>query len=325
MAGEKSVLNAFPEPHLVESNGIRLAVHERGGGPAVILLHGFPELAYSWRHQLPALAAAGYRAIAPDQRGYGGSDKPQRVDEYGIRTLIQDIDGLLDALHIDQAVFVGHDWGALLTWTMALVNPARMVGIINLNIPFHAAPPIDPIELMRKRLGNDFYIVNFQDSDEADRAFAADVPHFFTMIMRQGQVSREQFDALPPEKKALSLLATMARTESGGTPLLSKQELAVFVSAFSSGGFTGPINWYRNWSANWDCTRHLPQVVTVPTLFIGAVDDVIIAPQHIEAMRQHVPDLEIKMIANCGHWTQQEHPAEVNRIMLDWLAQHYPR
>ena len=172
---------------------------------------------------------------------------------------------------------------------------------------------------MRSRLGNDFYIVNFQDSDEADRAFAADVPHFFNMLMRRGQVSREQFDTLPPEKKVLSLLATMARTESGGTPLLGKQDLDVFVSAFSRGGFTGPINWYRNWTHNWKTLEGVNQQIDIPTLFIGAVDDVIIAPEYIEGMQPLVTNLELHMLDNCGHWSQQEKPEEVNTLMLDWL------
>lgn len=301
-----------------------MAVYEQGQGPAVILLHGFPELAYSWRHQMPALAAAGYRAIAPDQRGYGSSDKPENVGDYTIQALINDVLGLLDSFGLSQAVFIGHDWGALLNWYMALLCPQRMAGIINLNIPFYAAPPVDPISLARNKFGNNFYIVNFQDSHEADRAFAADVPHFFRMLVRRGQITREQFAALPGEKKVLSLLATMARSESGGEPLLNDQELSIYVAAFERGGFTGPINWYRNWSHNWRTTRDLPQEVHVPTLFIGADDDVIVAPQHIDAMRAHVPDLEIHMLSDCGHWTQQEQPDQVNVLILDWLARRYP-
>jgi len=316
---------AFPPSRLVETNGIRLAIHEQGVGPAVILLHGFPELAYSWRHQLPALAEAGYRAIAPDQRGYGGSDKPARISDYGIDALIADVDGLLDALEIPEAIFVGHDWGALLLWMKALIDPSRIRGIVNLNIPFYPAPATDPVDLMREQLGDDFYIVNFQDSDKADRVFAADVPHFFTMMMRREQIRRQQFDALPPERKILSLLATMARKGSGGVPLLDDVELRVYVDAFEQGGFAGPINWYRNWSSNWLRTKDLRQLVTVPTLFIGAEDDVIVSPQHIDAMKPHIPDLEIQSIAKCGHWTQQEHPDQVNRIILEWLARRHAR
>ena len=311
---------SFPAPHFIESNGIRLAVYEQGSGPAVILLHGFPEIAYSWRFQLPALADAGYWAIAPDQRGYGRSERPPDIADYAIQQLIADTVGLLDALDIERATFVGHDWGALLLWQMSLLEPERMQSQVILNIPFHARPSVDPIALMRKRLGDDFYIVNFQDSDLADRAFAADPVHFFDVMMRKGQITREQFDQLPPGKKVLNLLATMARAKSGGEPLLTAEERDYFANTYAQSGFTGPINWYRNWSQNWASTAGVEQTVTVPTLFIGAEDDVVVSPAHIEAMKRHVPELEVHMIGNCGHWTQQEHPDRVNGLILGWLG-----
>ncbi len=313
----------FPQATFVETNGIRMAIHEAGEGPAVVLLHGFPELAFSWRHQLPALAAAGYRAIAPDQRGYGKTDKPLEVGDYTVQKLIGDINGMLTALSLKKAVFVGHDWGAMVLWYMALLAPEKMAGLINLNIPFQARLPVDPMVLARERLGDSFYIVNFQDSDEADRRFAEDVPHFFDVMMRRNQVTREVFNTLPKEKRVLSLLAVIDRTESAGEPLLKPEEKNYYVEAFEDGGFTAPINWYRNWSNNWASTEGVPQQVKVPTLFIGAVDDVIIPPEYIESMKPHVDDLEIHMIENCGHWTQQERPDEVNEVMLDWLARRY--
>jgi len=310
----------FPESHFVNTNDIRMAVYEEGNGPAVILLHGFPELAFSWRFQLPALAAAGFRAIAPDQRGYGRTDVLPDIADYHIDKLIGDVTGLLDALELERAVFVGHDWGALVLWHMSLLCPERIERQAILNIPFWPRSPADPIELARQRLGDDFYIVNFQDSDEADRTFAADPGHFFDMLMRKNQVSRADFDRLPPEKKVLSLLATIAREESNGEPLLSAAERDYFVSAFTASGFTGPINWYRNWSANWQRMESVPQVVDVETLFIGARDDIIISPEHIEAMKPCVPNLEIHMLEHCGHWSQQEKPDEVNRVLIDWLS-----
>jgi pimeloyl-ACP methyl ester carboxylesterase len=309
----------FPDPRFIDSNGIRMAVYEQGAGPAIILLHGFPELAFSWRHQLPALAAAGYHAIAPDLRGYGQTDCPARVEDYRIQQLVADICGLLDSLELRQATFVGHDWGALLLWYMSLTCPERIERQVILNIPFHARPPTDPIELMRARLGDDFYIVNFQDSDEADRDFAADPVHFFNMMMRKRQITRARYELLPPEKKVLDLRATMARKHSGGTALLSKEERDYFASAYAKSGFSGPINWYRNWSDNWASLEGVQQIVRVPTLFIGAANDVIIAPGHIESMKKHVVDLEVHMLEDCGHWSQQEKPDEVNALILDWL------
>ena len=309
----------IPDPHYVDTNGIRMAVYEQGDGPAVVLLHGFPELAFSWRFQLPALANAGFRAIAPDQRGYGLTDVPADVHDYRIEELIADVHGLLDALDLGTATFVGHDWGALLLWHMAQTHPARIERLIILNIPHYPRGTIDPITIMRERLGSDFYVVNFQDSDEADRAFAADPVHFFDMMMRRNQISRERFERLPAEMKSLSLLKVMARTESSGEPLLSDDERDYFANAFRRTGFTGPINWYRNWTHNWEALEGVSSLIDIPTLFIGAVDDVVIAPHHIDAMKPLVNNLEIHMIDNCGHWSQQEHPGTVNRLMLDWL------
>jgi pimeloyl-ACP methyl ester carboxylesterase len=309
----------FPEPNFVETNGIRMAVYEQGQGEPVIFLHGFPELAFSWRFQLPAIAAAGFRAIAPDQRGYGRSSAPSGVEDYGIDRLIADILGLLDALQFERATFVGHDWGAFVLWHMSLLCPERMEKQAILNIPFWPRPPVDPIELFRQRFGDDFYIVNFQDSDQADRTFASDPAHFFDVLMRKNQVSRKEFDRLPPERRVLSLLQTFAREESGGDPVLADEERDYFAAAFTKSGFTGPINWYRNWTANWERLAGVPQIVNVPTLFIGAMNDIVVSPEHIEAMKPFVTDLESHVLENCGHWSQQEKPDEVNRLLIDWL------
>ena len=311
---------SFPEPTFIETNGIRMAVYEEGEGRPVILLHGFPELAFSWRHQIPALAAAGFRAIAPDQRGYGRTDVPDGVRSCRIEELIADVHGLLDALELDSAYFVGHDWGALVLWQMAMRAPERIDALINLNIPHYPRLPVDPIAVMRKRFGDDFYIVNFQDSDEADRAFAGDPVHFFDMMMRRNQITRQRFDSLPAERKTLSLLNVMARSQGSGEPLLTDAERNYYADAFARTGFTGPINWYRNWTLNWETQEGFDQRIGIPTLFIGADDDVVVAPEHIEAMRPLVPDLEIHMLEHCGHWSQQEQPDEVSRLIIDWLG-----
>ncbi len=315
---------SFPSPEYIETNGIKMAVHEVGKGPPIILLHGFPEIAFSWRHQLSALASAGYRAIAPDQRGYGTTDSPGSVGDYTIQNLIGDVTGLLDALSMEQALFIGHDWGAMVLWQMALLEPERMAGIINLNIPFMPRTLVDPISLMRDFLGDDFYIVNFQDTNEADLKCDADPGHVFDVMMRKNQITRAQFDALPKEKKAFSLIAALARTELSGEPLLTEEEHRIYAEAYEISGFTGPINWYRNWTRNWESTDDVEQTVNVPTLFIGARDDVIVSPVQIKAMKPHVSDLEVQMIKKCGHWTQQEKPDEVNEMILEWLARRYP-
>ena len=310
---------SFPTPRHVSGNGIRLAVHEQGRGAPVVFLHGFPELAYSWRHQLPALAGAGYRAIAPDLRGYGQSDKPTGVGRYASRELVADVVGLFDALELDTVTLVGHDWGALLAWQVALLAPDRLDSVVALNIPFLPRPTVEPIALMRERFGDSFYIVDFQDSDEADRRCNADPARVFEVMMRRGAITRERFESLPREMRSFSLLAALDRAELAGEPLLTPEEAAVYTSAFAAGGFTPPINWYRNWTANWRAAEGVEQRVTVPALFIGAVDDVIIAPEQVEAMRPCVDELEIAWLEHCGHWSQQERPGEVSALLLDWL------
>lgn len=314
----------FPKPSIIASNGIDLAVYEQGEGPPVVLLHGFPELAFSWRFQLPALADAGYRAIAVDQRGYGRSSVPQDVDDYGILNLIGDVHGLLDALELESAVFAGHDWGALILWYMAQLAPERIDGLIQLNIPHFPRSPVDPIELARQRLGDDFYIVNFYDSDEADRAFESDPGHFFDMMMRKNQIRRAEFVELPKEMQVLSLLRVFARKVSSGEPLLTNAERDYYAAAFEQTGFTGAINWYRNWTKNWEKLDGVEQRIDIPTLFLGAVDDVVIPLESIEAMRPLVSDLEVHMLEPCGHWSQQEHPDKVNALMIDWLTRGRP-
>jgi pimeloyl-ACP methyl ester carboxylesterase len=310
----------FPSPRKIPCNGIELAVYEQGAGPAIVLLHGFPELAFSWRHQLPALAAAGFRAIAPDQRGYGMSDVPPAVGDYRMEVLIADIEGLLDALWLESATFVGHDWGALLLWQMAIRRPARIDGMIILNIPHYPRLPVDPVSVMRRKLGDDYYIVNFQDSDEADRAFGADPPRFINCLMRRGQMTRAEYEKLPVASQPFSMLPLLSGSRQRGEPLLSDQELDYYSRAFEQTGFTGAINWYRNFSHNWQTLEDYDERIRVPTLFIGAIDDLVVDLAHIDAMKPFVDDLELHMLDNCGHWTQQEKPDEVNRLILDWLS-----
>ena len=291
----------FPEPNIIDTGEIRMAVHELGAGPPVILVHGFPELAFSWRHQLPALAAAGYRAIAPDMRGYGATDKPKDVADYTIQHLIGDLEGLMDAMSIEQAVFVGHDWGAMLVWQMSLLAPERMAGLITLNIPHIPRPPINPITYMRLKLGKDFYIVNFQDSDEAYRRFAEDPRRFIDTMMRRRRTAGRQDSKARKKRVPLSLLAMLDQEQPAGDPFLSEQELDFFADAFLAGGFTGPINWYRNWKHNWKTTKGVKQTVNVPALFVGATEDRIIGQKQIDGMQPNVPDLEVQMIEDCGH------------------------
>ncbi len=315
----------WPAPRFVETNGIRMGVYEAGQGASVVFCHGFPELAYSWRHQLPAVAAAGFRAIAPDQRGYGVTDAPEGAENYTIKHLVDDLAGMLDALEIEKAIFCGHDWGGMVVWAMPLFHPERVAGVIGVNTPFLPRAPMDPIQLMRMAYGEDMYIVWFQKPGVADAALKADVGKTMRLFMRKSGMTLAEYDARPPEQKTLALGLALQSDEAlwPGEVLLTPEELKVFVEAFERSGFTGGINWYRNFTTNWKLTEGLPQKVDVPCLMIMAENDVVLRPAMADGMEQYCPDLEKHLVRDCGHWTQQEHPDETNRVIVDWLKRRF--
>jgi pimeloyl-ACP methyl ester carboxylesterase len=315
---------AFPTPHFVETNGLRMAVHEQGAGFPVVLCHGFPELAYAWRHQLPALAEAGFRAIAPDQRGYGATGGPKGLDSvplYDMAHLTGDLVGLLDALGLEQAVFCGHDWGGLVVWQMALMHPSRVAGVIGVNTPFLPRGPIDPIQMFRQVFGEGMYIVQFQEHGKAEQALEADIARSMRFWYRKSRMTLAEYDKLPAEHKTLSFLRSYERAEAEwSAPLvLSEAELAVYVEAFQRTGYEGGINWYRNMSRNWQASAGLAQRIEVPCLMISAADDIVLRPEMANGMENYIPDLEKHVIPNCGHWTQSEQPEALNHLIVGWL------
>ncbi|MBI3675842.1 MAG: alpha/beta hydrolase [Proteobacteria bacterium] len=318
---------SFPTPTMIKTNGIDMAVYEAGpkNGFPIVLCHGFPELAYSWRHQLPALAAAGYRVLAPDQRGYGLSSRPAKIEDYDITHLTADLVGMLDHFGIETAVFVGHDWGGLVTWMVPLLHAKRVAGNIGVNTPFLPRSPVDPIAAMRMMFGEDMYIVYFQRPGLADALLAKDVGKAFRFFMRKNGITAAQYAKLPQEQRNLALVHALQTDEStwSGQPLLKTEEMKFFVDTFTRTGFTGGINWYRNFTRNWQLMESVEYKVTTPGLMIMAEDDVVLSPAMAEGMEQYVPDLEKVLIRHCGHWTQQEHPDETNRAMIDWLKRRF--
>jgi pimeloyl-ACP methyl ester carboxylesterase len=319
---------SFPAPHFVEANGIRLAVHEQGEGFPIVLCHGFPELAYAWRHQLPALAKAGFRAIAPDQRGYGATGGPKGSDSvelYDMAHLTGDLVGLLDALGLEKAVFCGHDWGGLVVWQMALLHPSRVAGVIGVNTPFLPRGPIDPIQMFRQIFGEGMYIVQFQEHGKAEALMEADIARSMRFWYRSLRIKLADYDKLPAEHKRHAFLESYARDEaSWSAPLvLTEEELAVYVAAFERTGYEGGINWYRNMSRNWQASEGLAQRIEVPCLMISAADDIVLRPEMTNGMENYISDLEKHIIADCGHWTQSEQPQELNKLMVGWLHRRF--
>jgi pimeloyl-ACP methyl ester carboxylesterase len=310
-------------------NDIDMAYYEAGPrqGVPIILCHGFPELAFSWRHQLKALAAAGRWVIAPDQRGYGLTSRPDAVADYDMAHLTGDIVGLLDHLGVEKAIFCGHDWGGIVVWQMPLMHPDRVAGVIGLNTPFMARAPLDPIALMRMRFGPDMYIVWFQTPDEPEAFLGRDVEKTMRFFMRRPAALAAA--AAPPEGGstfAFKDLIAQWDPSDQGSQLLTAEELAAFVETFQRTGFGGGINWYRNFTRNWEASDGLPaRVDGVPCLMITAEKDVVLSPAMAEGMPGMIGDLEMHMIGDCGHWTQQEKPEEVNRLILDWMDRRFPK
>ena len=286
------------------TNGIELRVLDEGSGPLVVLCHGFPELAFSWRHQVPALADAGFRVAVPDLRGYGESSAPAELEAYDIVSLCGDLCGLLDALHEEQAAFVGHDWGAWLAWQLAVLHPERVGAVAALSVPFVPRAPAAPLAIMRRNLGEDFYIVWFQRPGVADAALARDVRRTLT-TSRQWTPQWAEESGPPPRRP----------------PWMSEQELAVYVEAFERAGFTGGLNYYRNIDRNWELTADVAEVrVQQPALFLTGEQDPVRRFMPAEAMRGWVSDLRGQIVVpGAGHWLQQQAPAAVNAALLEFL------
>jgi pimeloyl-ACP methyl ester carboxylesterase len=287
---------------LVETNGVSLRLYEAGdaGAPVIVLAHGFPELAYSWRHQIPVLAAAGYRVLAADQRGYGGSDRPEAVEDYDIYALTGDLVGLLDAVGTDRAVFIGHDWGAMVVWHAAVLHPQRVRAAAGLSVPPIPRARSRPTERWRKKFGDDFYMLRFQEPGVAEAEMEADV--------------------------AATMSGMFAGLLPGRPPLpgwISADEFERYVTEFGRTGFAGALNWYRNYDRNWEMTPQLADAkITVPALFVGGTADPVGPTMNPDRAHEIVagPYTE-KWIEGAGHWVQQERPDEVNRILLAFLAE----
>ena len=307
----------------VATLGAELHVVDAGTGPLVVLAHGFPELSYSWRHQVPALADAGFRVLAPDQRGYGRSSRPERIEDYDILALTGDLLALLDDVGEERAVFVGHDWGAILVWQLALLAPERVAGVVGMSVPFMPRAPMPPTQLLRQVLGESwFYVLYFQEPGVADADLGRDPAT--TMRRLLGAVTHEEGAELDPSVLAPDGRGFVDRIpEPDGLPeWLSQAELDHFVHEFERTGFTGPINWYRNFDRNWELTPQLADAqVEVPSLFIGgALDPVLLmTPPALGEpfLRDHRGTV---LVEGAGHWVQQQSPDDVNAALLDFIA-----
>ncbi|WP_170981132.1 alpha/beta fold hydrolase [Mycolicibacterium sp. CR10] len=309
---------------MVQTNGVSLRVTEAGdpGAPVVVLCHGFPELAFSWRHQIAGLAEAGYHVLAPDQRGYGGSDSPEAVDAYTMAELSADVVGLLDDVGAEQAVLVGHDFGAVVAWTAPLLYPDRFSAVVGVSLPPVPRPRVPTTQAFRRLFGdNFFYILYFQDPGPADAELAEDPA---TTMRRLFATPPAGDDAAAQRMIAPGPEGFLARIpEPDGLPdWISRQDFDVYVDEFTRNGFTGPLNWYRCFDRNWELTAQTAAAtIDVPTLFIGGTADATLAytPRH-RAREIVTGEYREVMIDGAGHWLTEERPHELSEILLEFLT-----
>jgi pimeloyl-ACP methyl ester carboxylesterase len=321
---------AFPKAKRIKVSSskdgrpVHLAVHEmtpdqpRG---TVVLCHGFPDLAYGWRHQLPVLAEAGFRVIAPNQRGYAESSAPERVDDYGLSELDGDLVGLLDALEVEKAWFVGHDWGGFVAWGMPVLHPERVLGVAALCTPYMPFPSVERHLEVVAGASDRQYVAWFQEPGVAEATMDAHVRPILTRILRTG-VSLEESVRAAFADGALNM-NPFKQPEAWpilGELLGSPEDLDVYVRAYEAAGFRGGINWYRNIDRNAadhpDIGR---QPLEIPCLMLTADWDPGLRPEYAADMHERCSDLEMHNIERAGHWIQQEYPDEVNRYLLGWL------
>ena len=305
----------------ISANGIELFLLEQGEGPLVLLCHGWPELSHSWRHQIPALAAAGFRVAAPDMRGFGRSSAPSDISAYSIFDTVGDMVALVSALGETTAVIVGHDWGAPVAWHAALFRPDMFTGVAGLSVP----PPFRgrgrPLETLRDNGVTNFYWQYFQTPGVAEAEFEADVGVTMRKALCRGFLDAPTSLFVQPGKGFLSDVKP-------DLPLpgwLSEADLAVFTEAYRTTGFRGGLNWYRNIDRNWELTAPWQGAqIHQPSLFIAGANDAVITgligAKRVNELERVLPNLKQKLIIDGGgHWIQQERPDEVNAALIAFV------
>ena len=307
----------------VATNGIELNIAEQGpaDGPLVLMLHGFPESWYSWRHQFAPLAAAGYHAVAPDMRGYGKSDKPADIEAYNQVEVTKDIIGLIPALGYETAIVIGHDWGAPTAWSCALNYPQQVSAVGALSVPFSSRSPVQPMPAMREMFkGQFFYQLYFFEPGIAEAEFEADIRTSLKkfLVMGAGETDLTSLPAKGPDDDLLSGLPNPDTLP----PWLSEQDLDFYAAEFTRSGMRGPLNYYRNHDLTWNLTEGAPTEIHQPAMYVAGDKDgvVMMAAQALQDMPKYVKDLRInELIPGIGHWTQQEAPQAVNQYIMQFL------
>lgn len=309
----------------VDLGDVTLSAHHAGpeDGPAVVLCHGFPELAYSWRHQIRPLADAGYHVIAADGRGYGDSSVPPAITDYGAPELTGDVVGLLNAFGYEQGILIGHDWGSAIVSHTTVLHPDVVRGIANVSLPFLLRAPETTTEFLSQNTSHDeHYIVFFQEPGRAERELDTDVRGAFERMMHAG-VDLQELEAATGGYAAHFYKSAMVGPGLGDE-IWSDKELDLYVEAFERTGFGPPLNYYRNLDRTWEETEDVDHSVRVPALMLHGGWDPFIPPGSAELVKEHIPGVEAHVIEHAGHWIMEEYPEETNKILLGWLTRNFP-
>ena len=305
----------------VETNGINLNIAEQGEGPLVLMLHGFPESWYSWRHQFKPLADAGYHAVAPDMRGYGKSDKPDDISTYNQVEIVNDIIGLIPALGYETAIVFGHDWGAPTAWGCGLHHPDKVTAVGALSVPWSPRGDRPPLDAMIETFkGIFFYQLYFQEPGVAEAEWEHDIRVNLRKFFHLASGGSD-FTSLGPKPEDADLLSDVADPGTLGD-WCTDEDLDFYVGEFERSGFRGPLNYYRNHNLTWDLTEGAPTKIEQPALFVAGEKDgvIMLAAEALQKLPERVPNLKVnRLIPETGHWTQQEAPDEVNKALLEFL------
>jgi len=309
----------------IESNGLTLRLAEAGSGPLVLLIHGWPESWYSWRHQLSALAAQGYHAVAPDMRGYGDSSAPANSADYRIDTLAADVVGIVDHFSQQKATLVGHDWGSMVVWHAALFHPDRFNGVIGMSVPYGGRAKVAPLESFKAAMGDNFFYILYHNEPGGVAEAEYD---------RNPRGILSRLYASPDTPRAPAVVTDPKRSAGGwidrlGEPLerpgwLTEADLDYYVDEFTRSGFRGGVNYYRNFDTNWEITADLDPIIQIPSAFISGAADVVIGGASQEALTTMMTPVMsdfrgVTLIPEMGHWVQQEAPAETDAAIIEFL------
>ncbi len=315
-----------PQFRIVQSNGVGLRVALEGNGPLVVMVHGFPESWYSWRHQMAPLAAAGFTACAIDVRGYGGSAKPQEIEDYDIATIAADVAGIVESLSPNApAVLIGHDWGAPIVWNTGLFHPDKVRAVAGLSVPYvgvGARPFLELIDQLFTQRGAFFYQAYFQEEGVAEAEFEADVRAFIRKVFYAWSGD----GAWPRDKKVGQKLLEGLVDPDPYPAWMTEADIEYYVGEFERSGFRGPLARYRNNKRDWELTqRFVGKQIAQPSLFIAGDRDPVLHMfpgfDLVALMKPHMADLRgVHILPGVGHWTQQEAPDAVTGILIDWLA-----